>query len=64
MSNTIFSIDPEATVKEAAKAMRKHGIRRLFVVPGGKGEGLIDKIPMGIISSGDIVMELARVKLH
>ena len=62
MSTTFFTIDPNATIRDAAKIMKENRIRRLLVFPGGQGAGRIDRIPEGIISVKDIIRELALAR--
>lgn len=62
MSTTIFTIDPDATIRDAAKIIKENRIHRLFVFTGGRGVTKIDKLPEGIISVSDIIKELALSK--
>lgn len=51
MSTTIYSINQEATLKEAAETIKKNGVSRLFVFNHSEE-------PIGIISVSDIIRAL------
>lgn len=50
-----LTIHPEATLREAADMMLEHEIHRLLVVDPGDPDGM----PLGLISTSDIVAEMA-----
>jgi len=50
MSHPVITIAPDTDIKEAAKSMKEHGIRRLVVIERGK--------IIGIITSRDIFDEM------
>jgi CBS domain-containing protein len=52
MSREVRTIEPGATIHEAAKKMAKHDVSRLVVVEGGR--------LVGVISRSDIVRALAH----
>jgi len=56
MSAPLISIDPEALLSEAAKAMSSNKIRRLAVITDGKLQG--------VITSSDIARHLATLASH
>jgi CBS domain-containing protein len=55
MHNPI-SIHPEASLREAAEAMLKNHVHRLLVVSVDRP----DSMPLGLISTSDIVAEMAE----
>lgn len=55
MSRKIVSIEPEATLEEAARRLRKEKVSRLFVFKG-KGK----RKPEGILSVSDIIQALDK----
>ncbi len=57
-----ITIDPDATIRDAAKIIKENRIHRLFVFTGGRGVTKIDKLPEGIVSVSDIIKELALSK--
>jgi predicted transcriptional regulator len=61
MSRSIHTVDPDTSVKDAAKIINVNRVHRLFVYPGAPGLKEIDGVPLGIITTGDIIRELARL---
>jgi predicted transcriptional regulator len=61
MSRTIYTVDPETSLKDAAKIINKNRVHRLFVYPGDQGFKEINGVPLGIITTGDIIRELSRL---
>lgn len=51
-----ITIHPTATLREAADAMLQHHVHRLVVVDPAKPDGM----PLGLISTSDIVAEMAE----
>lgn len=41
MSSPVITIDPNESIRKAARLMREHDIRRLVVVKGGKLRGIV-----------------------
>ncbi|NOZ77302.1 MAG: CBS domain-containing protein [Euryarchaeota archaeon] len=62
MSRTIYAVDPDTTLKDAAKVISENRVHRLFVDPDGQGLKKIDRVPLGIITTGDIIRELAKIR--
>lgn len=55
MSKKIIGITKETTLEEAVNLMRTKKVRRLFVF-----NDLKDKLPIGVLSVTDILLELAK----
>jgi len=55
MSKRVVGITSGTTLEEAVKVMRTKNVRRLFVF-----KELKDKMPIGVLSVTDILLELAR----
>lgn len=60
MTTSVYTITPETTIKEAAKLICKQGVHRLFVSKKDSGRTEIKEPPLGIVTTGDIIKELAR----
>ena len=59
MSKKIVGITTEKSLEEAVKLMRSKKVRRLFVFKDMK-----DKLPIGVLSVTDILLELAKESTH
>lgn len=60
MATSVYTITPETTIKEAARLICKQGVHRLFVSNKDPGRTEIKETPLGIVTTGDIIKELAR----
>ncbi len=56
MTREVVTISPDATLEEAAKLMKKHGIHRLVVTETRNHQ----VYPIGVISMTDIVRAMAK----
>jgi len=56
MTKDVVTVSPEASIEEAARLMKVHGIHRLVVTQQQEGKS----IPIGIVSMTDIVREMAK----
>ncbi len=56
MTREVVTISPDATLEEAAKLMKQHGIHRLVVTEEREGK----VYPIGVISMTDIVRAMAK----
>jgi predicted transcriptional regulator len=59
MSREVHAIMPESSLRDVAKIMSEKGIHRLFVYPDKKGRVGVKEMPLGIISSRDIILGLS-----
>jgi CBS domain-containing protein len=58
MSPYLIAIAPNATLKQAARAMTERGTHRLLIL-SEKGVGASQR-PVGILSASDIIREVAQ----
>lgn len=60
MSSNIKKIGPENTLRDAAEIMKKEKIHRVLITSKGCAGG--PDVPIGILSSTDIMREIAKEK--
>ena len=63
MSSPLRTIEPDMDIKEAAKMMKKHSIRRLIVMDKGRMAGIISSRDIVAITPAliEIIIEKARI---
>ncbi|MDQ1280310.1 MAG: hypothetical protein QG670_1573 [Thermoproteota archaeon] len=63
MSSPLITVNPEVDIKEAAKMMSLHGIRRLVVMDAGNMIGLVSSKDIVVITPAliEIITEKARI---
>lgn len=63
MSSPLITVGPEVDINEAAKAMSRHGIRRLVVMDAGNMIGLVSSKDIVAITPAliEIITEKARI---
>lgn len=59
MSRAVYAITPESSLRDAARVMTDNEIHRLFVYPDKKGRVKVSEMPIGIVTSRDIILALA-----
>jgi CBS domain-containing protein len=52
MTRPVIGVRPSASLKQVAKLLQRHGIKRVPVLDAGR--------PVGIVSRADLVRQLAR----